>query len=95
MKGLKRLFEGEESEVFNLGTGKGYSVKEIIDTAKEITGIDFKVEEAKRRQGDPARLIADSSKARKFLNWKPQYDLDDIIRTAWNWHKREKKHNNE
>jgi len=89
MRGLERLFNGEKSEVFNLGTGKGYSVKEIIDTAKKITGIDFAVEEAERRKGDPARLIADSSKAREILNWEPQYDLEDIIRTAWNWHKKE------
>ena len=87
MKGVERLFNGKESEVFNLGTGKGDSVKEIIDTAKEITGIDFKVEETDRRPGDPAMLIADSSKARKILNWNPQYNLYDIIKTAWNWHK--------
>jgi UDP-glucose 4-epimerase len=66
-----------------------YSVKEIKDTAEEITGIDFEVEEAERREGDPARLIADSSKAKKILNWKPQYDLENIIQTAWNWHKQE------
>ena len=88
MKGLERLFNGGKSEVFNLGTGQGYSVKEIIDKAKAITQVDFKVKEAEKRDGDPARLIADSKKARKILNWKPQYNLNNIIKTAWNWHKK-------
>ena len=87
MKGLERLFNGGKSEVFNLGTGQGYSVKEIIDKSKEITQIDFEVEETERRAGDPARLIADSSKAKEILNWEPQYNLEDTIKTAWNWHK--------
>ncbi|TDX59247.1 UDP-glucose 4-epimerase GalE [Orenia marismortui] len=87
IKGLERLFEGGSSEVFNLGSGAGYSVKEIIDEAKEITGVDFKVVEGERRDGDPAILIADSSKVKQVLKWEPKYTLNDIIRTAWNWHK--------
>ncbi|AGB42261.1 UDP-glucose-4-epimerase [Halobacteroides halobius DSM 5150] len=87
IKGLERLFSGGESEVFNLGSGEGYSVKEIIDKAIEITGINFKVVEDDRRPGDPAVLIADSSRAREILNWKPKYNLSDIIKTAWIWHK--------
>lgn len=89
IKGLERLFAGENSEVFNLGSGQGYSVREIIDKAKEITGIDFTVIEAERREGDPAVLIADSSKAKEILGWKPEYSLYDIIKTAWKWHESE------
>ncbi|WP_018248116.1 UDP-glucose 4-epimerase GalE [Orenia marismortui] len=87
IKGLERLFGGGGSETFNLGSGKGYSVKEIINQAKEITGVDFKVVEGERRDGDPAILIADSSKVKQVLKWEPKYTLNDIIRTAWNWHK--------
>jgi len=88
LKALERLFGGESSEFFNLGSGRGYSVREIIDKAKKITGIDFEVEEADRREGDPPILIADSKKAKVLLDWDRKYDLDDIIRTAWKWHKK-------
>jgi UDP-glucose 4-epimerase len=87
IKGLERLFDGGSSEAFNLGSGEGYSVREIIDKAKNITGVDFKVVEADRRAGDPAVLIADSSRANKVLGWETRYNLDDIIGTAWNWHR--------
>jgi len=60
-------------------------VAELIKEAKKITGIDFKVETAPRRAGDPAVLVADSTKAQKVLNWKPEYSLTRIIQTAWNW----------
>ena len=84
---LNRLFKEEESDIFNLGNGKGFSVKEVIDSAKKITGKDFRVIEDKRRQGDPALLVADSSKAKEVLEWKPKYtSIDDIIKTAWKWH---------
>ena len=74
------------SDVFNLGYSHGYSVKEVIDTVKRITGIDFKIMETDRRAGDPAEVIADSSKAKKILGWTPEYDdLDFIIKTAWEW----------
>ncbi len=85
--GLERLFKEGKSDIFNLGTGQGYSVKEIIHKAKEVTGIDFNVEETDRRAGDPAILIADSSKARNILGWKAEYSLEGIISTAWQWHK--------
>jgi len=85
--GLERLMEGGSSEVFNLGSGEGYSVKEVINKSKEITAKDFTVEETNRRSGDPAILIADSSKASNMLGWQPQYNLDDIISTARKWHK--------
>ena len=70
----------------NLGTGTGYTVREMIDAAKEVTGIDFKVVEADRRAGDPPRLVADSARARELLGWNPKYtDVKAIIRSAWNW----------
>ncbi len=74
------------SDVFNLGSGCGYSVKEVIDTVKKVTGKDFTVKYDQRRPGDPARLIADSTKARTVLGWKPKYDnLEDIVASAWQW----------
>lgn len=83
---LEYLFNGGESDVFNLGYGHGYSVKEVVNMAKKVTGIDFPVEEAPRRAGDPAVLIADNTKIRQKLGWKPRYDdLEYIIKTAWNW----------
>ena len=87
--GLKKLFAGEESAVYNLGTGKGNSVREIINVVKKITGKDFPVTEAPRRPGDPPTLIASSHKAKKELGWKPQYeDINLIIETAWKWHQK-------
>jgi len=87
---LDYLIAHGHSEVFNCGYGHGYSVREVIRSAKAVTGIDFPVEEAGRRPGDPPSLISDSSKAKKLLGWKPQYDdLDFIIRTAWEWERRQ------
>lgn len=75
-------------EIFNLGNGKGFSVRQIIDLAKKITGKDFKVIETERREGDPPILIASSEKIKKVLGWKPEFDSPEIIiETAWNWHK--------
>ncbi len=83
---LKYLLDGGKSEVFNCGYGYGYSVKEVIETAKRVTGVDFKVEEADRRPGDPAILVADSSKLKSKLGWEPKFDnLEYIVKTAWNW----------
>ena len=87
LKALERLFAGGGSISLNLGSGEGYSVKEIIDYSKKITGIDFKVDVADRRAGDPPILVADSSRAEKILGWKREYTLEDIISTAWKWHK--------
>lgn len=84
---LEKMFRDNQSERFNLGSGSGFSVAELIKEAKQITGIDFKVETAPRRAGDPAVLVADSSKAQKVLGWKPEYSLTRIIETAWNWEK--------
>ncbi len=85
---LEYLNKGGESDVFNLGNGSGYSVKEIIDAVKCVSGKDFDVKITKRRPGDPARLVASSEKAENILKWQPKFkNLDDIIKTAWNWHK--------
>ncbi|MDP4094308.1 MAG: UDP-glucose 4-epimerase GalE [Bacillota bacterium] len=85
---LKRLRIGGESEIFNLGNGKGFSVKEVIEAAREVTGIDIKSEISGRRAGDPAVLVASSEKAKKELCWKPEFDdLKTIIETAWKWHR--------
>ena len=88
IKALEKLFRTNESGIYNLGNGKGFSVKEVIEKAKKITGKDFKVEIEARRSGDPSTLIASSDKAIKELGWQPKFNtLDKIIETAWNWHK--------
>jgi UDP-glucose 4-epimerase len=69
-----------------LGNGLGFTVQEVIDAARRVSGRDFKVIKEGRREGDPARLLADSQKAKQALGWSPQYaDLDTIIRHAWDW----------
>lgn len=88
IKALEKLFKTNESGIYNLGNRKGFSVKEVIEKAKKVTGKDFKVEIEARRNGDPSTLIASSEKAIKELGWKPKFNtLDKIIETAWNWHK--------
>ena len=85
---LKYLREGGASNVFNLGNGQGFSVKEMIIAAEKVTGQKIKTEMGTRRAGDPAQLIASSDKARKILGWTPQFaDVEKIISTAWTWHK--------
>lgn len=82
------LMKGNESNIFNLGNGVGFTVKEVIDTARKVTGHEIPARIAERRAGDPARLIASSDKAKQVLLWKPEHaDLEEIISTAWNWHK--------
>lgn len=84
---VEYLINGGESDIFNLGNGVGFSVKEVIETAKKVTGKEIKVVEEDRRAGDPAVLIASSEKAKKVLGWNPQYnELSTIIETAWKWH---------
>jgi UDP-glucose 4-epimerase len=86
---LKGLREGKDSSIINLGNGKGFSVKEVLQAAREVTGIDIKSRISPRRAGDPAILVASSQKAKDTLSWKPQYDdLKTIIETAWNWHRK-------
>ncbi|WP_373486255.1 UDP-glucose 4-epimerase GalE [Acetobacterium malicum] len=85
--GMEKLLAGAESDVYNLGDGKGFSVKEVIAKTKVLTEKVFAVEVAARRVGDPAELIASSQKAQQKLGWTPVYsDLGEIIKTAWKWH---------
>ena len=85
--GLKYLLSGGESEVFNLGNGNGFSVREVIETAREVTGLEIPAIESDRRAGDAPILVGSSDKARKMLGWNPNYaDLKKIITHAWQWH---------
>jgi len=89
VKALDHLLRTGQSAVMNCGYGSGYSVKEVVETAKRVTGIDFPVEETGRRAGDPPALVADSSKLMQATGWKPKYnDLEYIIRTAWEWERK-------
>lgn len=84
---LRYLMEGGNSDVFNLGNGVGFSVKEVIEQTRKVTGHPIPAEVQPRRAGDPAQLVASSEKAREVLGWKPKYDsLHTIIATAWKWH---------
>ena len=84
---VKYLMNGGESDIFNLGNGVGFTVREVIESAKKVTGLPIKVVEEGRRVGDPAVLIASSEKAKRILGWNPQYaDLEKIIESAWRWH---------
>jgi len=85
----RHLAGGGQSRIYNLGSESGYSVRQVIDRAKAITGIDFPVRETERRDGDPAVLVASSTKIRGDLGWqRRRSDLDTIIDSAWDWHKR-------
>lgn len=85
---LNYLRTGNDSNIFNLGNGKGFSVKEIIDSSEKVTGLDIKKEIGPRRLGDPATLVASANKAKEILGWEPKYvDVEDIIQSAWNFHK--------
>ena len=85
---LDYLLQGGESDVFNLGNGVGFTVKEIIDVSRTVTGHPIPAEICPRRAGDPARLVASSEKARRVLGWEPRFaDPETIVATAWNWHR--------
>ena len=87
--GLDYLFNGGESEMFNLGNGNGFSVREVIEMAKKVTGVDFLVKETDRRPGDAPILVGSSEKAKSILGWQPQYfELKTIVNDAWQWHKK-------
>ena len=87
MCALDYLRRGGESDIFNLGSGSGFSVKEMIAAAEKATGRTIAVEIGARRAGDPAQLIASSEKARTVLGWQPQFtDVEEVIGTAWRWH---------
>ena len=84
---MNYLHDGGESTVFNLGSGNGFSVKAIIETAKEVTGIDILVEYGDRRAGDPGTLIASSDKIKSVLGWNPVFsNVKDVLKDAWGWH---------
>ena len=87
LKALDYLDSGNESAVINLGTGSGNSVLEIIEKAKLICKKDIPFEITGRRAGDPAILVADNKKANKLLGWSPKYSIEEILETAWRWHK--------
>ncbi|WP_305045289.1 UDP-glucose 4-epimerase GalE [Geoalkalibacter sp.] len=85
---LDHLASGHDSAIFNCGYGHGYSVKEVVAMARKVTGVDFRVEEAPRRAGDPPALVADSRRLREATGWQPLHDdLEFIVRTAWDWEK--------
>jgi UDP-glucose 4-epimerase len=85
---VKYLAEGNESNIFNLGNGVGFTVNEVIETARKVTGHPIPAKVSPRRAGDPAKLIASSEKAKTVLGWKPEHaDLEEIIASAWKWHK--------
>ncbi len=87
-KALEYLRAGNKSDIFNLGNGNGYSVRQVIETAKKITRQQIPAEVVERRAGDPAILIASAEKAKKILGWKPEFDsLEKIVEDAWRWHK--------
>ena len=85
---LDYLLAGGENNVFNLGNGVGFSVKEVVEVARKVTGHPIPQTVSPRRPGDPAQLVASSEKARTVLGWRPQYaDLETIVASAWAWHK--------
>lgn len=87
IKAVEYLMHGGESDIFNLGNGVGYSVREVIETARAVTGHPIPAKEEPRRAGDPARLVASGEKAKKILGWEPEMkDLAEIIGSAWKWH---------
>lgn len=85
---LKALEKGKKAEVYNVGSEKQYTTKEIIKHIKEITGKNFKIKEMPRRTGDPAVLLASTKKINKELGYKPKYGIEEIIQTAWEWQKK-------
>ena len=85
---IEKLKSGGKSSIYNLGNGNGFTVKEVIETSRKVTGHPIPSEVAPRRAGDPAKLVASSEKAMKELGWKPQHDsMEKIIESAWKWHK--------
>jgi UDP-glucose-4-epimerase GalE len=85
-RALDFLARTGRSDVFNVGTGQGASVTEVLDKARRLTGVDIPAEMVARRPGDPASVYADNRKAREVLGWAPRFGLDEIIQTAWRWH---------
>ena len=86
LDGAKYLFDGGDSVILNLGTGKGYSVDKIIELIEKVSGREIKVNYLPRRPGDPAKLVARVDLAKKVLNYRPKHDIMSILQTAYNWH---------
>lgn len=88
IKAFEYLRKGNDSNIFNLGSGNGFTVKQMIEAAKEVTQKDIKIVIGQRREGDPAKLVASSKKAKEILGWTPEFDdVKKMISDAWNWHK--------
>ncbi|MFA6495233.1 MAG: UDP-glucose 4-epimerase GalE [Candidatus Paceibacterota bacterium] len=88
IKALEYLAGGGTSDAFNCGYGHGFSVRQVLDAVKRVTGVNFTEEQGEQRTGDPAMLVADSAKIRRVLGWEPHHDdLDYLVRTAWEWEK--------
>ncbi|MGG6433660.1 UDP-glucose 4-epimerase GalE [Anoxybacillus sp. D401a] len=87
MLAVEKLRKGSESNIYNLGNGNGFSVKEVVEAARRVTGHPISAKIMPRRPGDPARLVASSEKAKRELGWKPMYTtIEEIIASAWEWH---------
>ncbi|KIP21648.1 UDP-glucose 4-epimerase [Anoxybacillus ayderensis] len=87
MLAVEKLRKGSESNIYNLGNGNGFSVKEVVEAARRVTGHPIPAKMMPRRLGDPARLVASSEKAKRELGWKPMYTtIEEIIASAWEWH---------
>ena len=87
--GLEYLLKGGHSETFNLGNGSGFSVKEVIESARQVTGKSIAAIEHDRRPGDPPALVGSGEKAQTILGWKPEYpDISQILTHAWQWHQK-------
>ena len=86
VRSIRHLLDGGQSDIFNLGTGHGHSVKELVTAVQDLSPQPFIVGTTDRRPGDPARLVADNSKAKDILGWEPTCSFADIIESAWKWH---------
>ena len=85
---MEYLLKGGESDIFNLGNGVGFTVREVLKAAEKATGQGIAFTDEARREGDPAQLVASSDKAKRILGWKPvRDDLEFIVSSAWNWHR--------
>jgi UDP-glucose 4-epimerase len=82
---VDHLRNGGESRTYDLGSGGGYTVRKVIEKVKQVVGIDLPMSESPRRSGDPARLVASVKKISQEWNWRPTYNLTEIIETAWRW----------
>ncbi|WP_165072608.1 UDP-glucose 4-epimerase GalE [Desulfovibrio sp. ZJ200] len=87
LRAVDYLRRGGASEICNLGNGRGFSVMEMIEAARRVTGQEIKIAVGPRRPGDPARLVASAARAAKVLDWRPETGLEDMIASAWEWHK--------